>query len=114
ICYATQNRQDAVRAIARRCDLLVVVGSQNSSNTARLVELGHREGVRTELVEDASELDLGWLAPAGVVGLTAGASVPEALVDEVLATLGHLGPLSVTEERVADESVRFSLPAKVR
>ena len=114
ICYATQNRQDAVRAIASRCDLLLVVGSQNSSNTARLVELAEREGVRAELIEDASQLELGWLPTARTVGLTAGASVPDSLVEGVLAALAHLGPLEIAEERVAEEAVRFALPGRVR
>ncbi|HEV3327892.1 MAG TPA: 4-hydroxy-3-methylbut-2-enyl diphosphate reductase [Acidimicrobiales bacterium] len=114
ICYATQNRQDAVRAIARRCDLLLVVGSQNSSNTLRLVELAQREGVRAELVEDASEVRLEWLAGAHTIGLSAGASVPEALVDGVLEALRGLGPVRISEERVAEENVRFALPGRVR
>lgn len=114
ICYATQNRQDAVRAIARRCDLLVVIGSENSSNTQRLVELARREGARAELVEDVRGIELSWLAGAGVVGLTAGASAPEALVADVVAALSHLGPTTIRTERVADETVRFALPGKVR
>jgi 4-hydroxy-3-methylbut-2-en-1-yl diphosphate reductase len=114
ICYATQNRQDAVRAIARRCDLMLVVGSQNSSNTARLVELARREGTRAELLEDVHGLELAWLDGARTIGLTAGASVPDALVQEVVATFGHLGPLELSEERVADEDVRFALPGSVR
>ena len=114
ICYATQNRQDAVRAIARRCDLMLVVGSQNSSNTARLVELARREGTRAELLEDASGLELAWLDGARTIGVTAGASVPESLVQELVAVLGHLGPLDVTEERVISEDVRFALPSGVR
>jgi 4-hydroxy-3-methylbut-2-enyl diphosphate reductase len=114
ICYATQNRQDAVRAIARRCDLVLVIGSENSSNTQRLVELARREGTRSELLEDAAGLELAWLDGARTLGLTAGASVPDTLVQELLGVLGHLGPLEVTEERVAEEDVRFSLPGRVR
>jgi 4-hydroxy-3-methylbut-2-enyl diphosphate reductase len=114
ICYATQNRQDAVRSIARRCDLLIVVGSANSSNTARLVEVAQREGCRAELIEDVTELELGWLAQARTIGLTAGASVPDALVHEVLDSISALGPTKVSEERTAQETVRFALPSKVR
>ena len=114
ICYATQNRQDAVRAIAHRCDLMLVVGSANSSNTARLVEVAEREGCRAELIEDASQLELGWLAGVRSIGLTAGASAPDVLVQEVLDTLRSLGPLRLSEEKTTEETVRFSLPTQVR
>jgi len=114
ICYATQNRQDAVRQIAHRCDLMLVVGSANSSNTARLVEVAQREGCRAELIEDVSQLELGWLAGVTTLGLTAGASAPDLLVEEVLDTLRLLGPVSLSEERTAEETVRFSLPTQVR
>jgi 4-hydroxy-3-methylbut-2-enyl diphosphate reductase len=114
ICYATQNRQDAVRQIAHRCDLMLVVGSANSSNTARLVEVALREGCRAELIEDVSQLELGWLAGVTSVGLTAGASAPDLLVQEVLDTLALLGPVRLSEERTAEETVRFSLPTQVR
>ncbi len=114
ICYATQNRQDALRSIAHRCDLVLVVGSANSSNTARLVEVARREGCRAELLEDASQLQLGWLDGVTSVGLTAGASAPDFLVQEVLETIGLLGPLSLTEDRTAEETVRFALPTQVR
>jgi 4-hydroxy-3-methylbut-2-enyl diphosphate reductase len=114
ICYATQNRQDAVRAIARRCDLMLVVGSENSSNTARLVELARQEGCAAQLVEDASRIELGWLASARTVGITAGASAPESLVSGVIEALGSLGPVRVEEETVTTETVHFGLPLKVR
>jgi 4-hydroxy-3-methylbut-2-enyl diphosphate reductase len=114
ICYATQNRQDAVRKIAHRCDLMLVVGSANSSNTARLVEVAQREGCRAELIEDVSQLELGWLAGVRAVGLTAGASAPDALVQEVLDTFRLLGPVRLSEERTAEETVHFSLPTQVR
>jgi 4-hydroxy-3-methylbut-2-enyl diphosphate reductase len=114
ICYATQNRQDAVRELARRCELILVVGSTNSSNTLRLVEVGRREGCRAELIEDASEIRLSWLADVTTIGVTAGASAPEALVREVVATLGTLGPATVTEHRTVEENVQFSLPRQVR
>lgn len=114
ICYATQNRQDAVRSIAHGCDLVLVVGSANSSNTARLVEVAQREGCRAELIEDASQLQLGWLDGVTRVGLTAGASAPDVLVQEVIAALGLLGPLSLSEGRLTEETVRFALPTQVR
>ncbi len=114
ICYASQNRQDAVRSLASSCDLMLVVGSANSSNTARLVEVARREGCRAELVEDASQLDLRWLRGAGVVGISAGASAPESLVQGLVEALSGLGPLEVAEHRTTEESVRFSLPQQVR
>jgi len=114
ICYATQNRQDAVRLIAHRCDLLLVVGSANSSNTARLVEVARREGCRAELIEDASQLELGWLAHAQTIGLTAGASAPDTLVQGVIDTLRSLGPVRLSEEATTEETVRFALPNQVR
>jgi len=114
ICYATQNRQDAVRHLARSCDLVLVVGSANSSNTARLVEVAMREGCRAELIEDASQLQLSWMAGVGTVGLTAGASAPERLVQDVVDTLMLLGPVRLSEHRTTEESVRFALPIQVR
>jgi 4-hydroxy-3-methylbut-2-enyl diphosphate reductase len=114
ICYATQNRQDAVRALARRCDIILVVGSTNSSNTLRLVEVARREGCRAELIEDASEIRLSWLDDVATIGVTAGASAPEALVRETVATLRTLGPTTVTEHRTVEETVQFSLPRQVR
>jgi 4-hydroxy-3-methylbut-2-enyl diphosphate reductase len=114
ICYATQNRQDAVRAVAESCDLVLVVGSRNSSNTNRLVEVASRAGCRSELVEDESELDLDWLAGASTVGITAGASAPESLVDGVVAALATLGPLDIEHRSVRSESVSFALPVEVR
>ncbi len=114
ICYATQNRQDAVRSIARRCDLLVVVGSSNSSNTARLVEVAEREGCRAELIEDATKLELGWLAGVRSIGVTAGASVPDMLVQALVVAISSLGPVHVSEEKIVQETVRFALPARVR
>ena len=114
ICYATQNRQDAVRAMAGRCDTLLVVGSSNSSNTARLVEVARREGCPAHLVEDVSALQLAWLDGATTVGLTAGASAPESLVQEVVDALSGLGPITVHEVRTTDETARFTLPAQVR
>jgi 4-hydroxy-3-methylbut-2-enyl diphosphate reductase len=113
ICYATTNRQRAVRAVAREVDLVLVVGSANSSNSQRLVEVAEREGVPAHLVEDAGDVDLRWLAGAGRVGLTAGASAPLHLVSELLRCLAGLGPLTVRETRVADEDVVFARPKEV-
>lgn len=114
ICYASQNRQDAVRSLARDCEVVLVVGSANSSNTARLVEVARREGTRAELVEDASEIRLSWLAGVSTVGLTAGASAPERLVSQVTEAIATLGSVTTRELRVVEESVRFPLPTQVR
>jgi 4-hydroxy-3-methylbut-2-enyl diphosphate reductase len=114
ICYATQNRQDAVRGLAGHCDLVLVVGSANSSNTVRLLEVARRSGRRAELVEDDSDLMLSWLDDTTKVGITAGASAPDALVSGVVDTLRLLGPITVNEHRTSKESVQFSLPRQVR
>ena len=114
ICYATQNRQDALRAIVGRCDLVLVVGSANSSNTARLVEVARRAGCRAELVDDVSALRLDWLDGVRTVGLTAGASAPEVLVEQLVDAIGLLGPLEVDQHAATVEHVRFSLPPQVR
>ena len=100
--------------MAGQCDLVLVVGSANSSNTARLVEVARRAGCQAELVEDASQVRLAWLDGARTVGLTAGASAPEALVQRVLEALRTLGPARVDEHRTTEETVRFSLPQQVR
>jgi 4-hydroxy-3-methylbut-2-enyl diphosphate reductase len=113
ICYATTNRQQAVRAIARDCDLVLVVGSGNSSNSLRLVEVAEREGARAHLVEDAGEIELAWLAGARTVGITAGASAPPHLVDDIVAGLSGLGPVTARESRVGAENVQFALPKEV-
>jgi 4-hydroxy-3-methylbut-2-enyl diphosphate reductase len=114
ICYATQNRQDAVRSIAHRCDLMLVVGSENSSNTARLVEVAEREGCRAVLLEDATQLELGWLSSVRSIGITAGASVPDVLVHDVVGAISSLGPVHLSEERIVQETVHFALPTRVR
>jgi 4-hydroxy-3-methylbut-2-en-1-yl diphosphate reductase len=114
VCYATQNRQDAVRAIAGDCDLLLVVGSQNSSNSRRLVEVAGRAGCPAHLIDDEREIDLGWWAGAATVGVTAGASAPAEIVDRVVAALAGLGTLDIHTRAVTAETVRFSLPEEVR
>lgn len=114
ICYATQNRQDAVTALAPDCDVLLVVGSRNSSNSKRLVEVSRRRGCPAHLVDDPTEIDPDWLADARTVGATAGASAPDELVEGVIDMLRGLGPVEVSERRVATESVRFSMPKELR
>jgi 4-hydroxy-3-methylbut-2-enyl diphosphate reductase len=113
ICYATTNRQRAVREIAAASDLVLVVGSANSSNSLRLVEVAEREGTPAHLVEDASAVDLRWLAGAARVGITAGASAPPSLVAALGAALGGLGPLTVHSTGSAVEDVRFALPKEI-
>jgi 4-hydroxy-3-methylbut-2-enyl diphosphate reductase len=113
ICYATTNRQDAVRAVITDADLLLVVGSTNSSNSMRLVEIAERAGVAAYLVDDASRIDPSWLAGRQVVALTAGASAPQDLVDEVITTLSGLGRVQVSERWVATETLSFTLPKEV-
>jgi 4-hydroxy-3-methylbut-2-en-1-yl diphosphate reductase len=113
ICYATTNRQQAVRAIAEESDVVIVVGSANSSNSLRLVEVVQRAGVPAHLVDDATEILPEWLAGVRRIGITAGASAPPHLVDEVVGTLRALGPVEVVERTVAREDVVFTLPKGV-
>ena len=110
ICYATQNRQDAVKTLAEKCDLILVVGSRNSSNSNRLREMAERHGVDAYLIDSAEEIDLAWLAEASVVGITAGASVPEVLVDEVLSYLKKAGVERTENIKGREENIVFSLP----
>jgi 4-hydroxy-3-methylbut-2-enyl diphosphate reductase len=114
ICYATQNRQDAVKAIAPRVDVLLVIGSKNSSNSNRLAEVSSERGTPAHLVDDETHVDPAWLEGAATVGLTSGASAPEWLVDRMLAWLAEHGFADVEVVTLAEESVRFSLPAGVR
>jgi 4-hydroxy-3-methylbut-2-enyl diphosphate reductase len=114
ICFATQNRQDAVRALAADCDLVLVVGSGNSSNSRRLVEVAERAGSRALLVEDATEIPPSSLIGAGRVGLTAGASAPESLVEGVVRALDGMGGVTLSERSVANEEVSFKLPIELR
>ncbi len=114
ICYATTNRQQSVRAVAADSDLVLVVGSENSSNSQRLVETARRVGTPAYLIEDVAQIQLSWLAGARVIGLTAGASAPPALVEEVIKALRGLGRVEVEERVVATESVSFSLPKQVQ
>ncbi len=114
ICYATTNRQQAVREVARRVDVLLVVGSQTSSNSRRLVEVAEREGTPAYLVDDESDVELEWLEDAGSVGISAGASAPESLVQRMTTSIAALGGATVEEQTTAEESVRFRLPVEVR
>jgi 4-hydroxy-3-methylbut-2-enyl diphosphate reductase len=110
ICYATQNRQDAVKFMARQADVVIVVGSPNSSNSNRLREVAHNMNVPAYLVDGADELKLEWFSGKARVGITAGASAPEVLVQEVVARLRQLGAASVHELKGIDENVVFPLP----
>ena len=113
ICYATENRQMAVKAISEAIELLLVVGSQNSSNSKRLVEVGANLGVRSYLVNDCGDVDMDWLHGVENVGVTAGASAPEHLVQELIAFLQEQGFRNMEEIEMVDEDVRFSLPAEL-
>ena len=114
ICYATQNRQDAVRQLAKSCDVVLVVGSRNSSNSNRLRELAEQEGAQAFLVDGAEDIEGQWLREARCVGLTAGASAPEVLVSGVVRRLQVLGGVSMELAPTIDEGVAFSLPAELR
>lgn len=110
ICYATENRQLAVKAVAPMCQLLLVVGSQNSSNSRRLVEVCEKEGVRSYLIDDLSEIRSEWMRDVDTVAVTAGASAPENLVQELIASLQGRGYSELEEVEIKEEDVRFSLP----
>ncbi len=114
ICYATQNRQDAVKDMAAEADVILVIGSQNSSNSKRLVEVSGALGTPAYLIDDETEIDASWLDGADTVGVTSGASAPEWLVERVVLHLKGLGATRVEELHTVDESMRFSLPAAVR
>ncbi|MFC7588218.1 4-hydroxy-3-methylbut-2-enyl diphosphate reductase [Nonomuraea antimicrobica] len=113
ICYASENRQQAVKAIARRADLVLVVGSANSSNSIRMVEVAQAAGARAHLVPDADHLTAAWLDGVTTVGVSAGASAPENLVDDLLAVLAGHGFADIRVERAATENVEFTLPARL-
>jgi len=114
ICYATQNRQDAVKKLAPKCDLLLVVGSANSSNSNRLRELGERQGVKAYLIDSEEDIDPSWLNRNMVVGVTAGASAPETLVRRVVDRLEQLVTGSTEELSGPEEELNFSLPRELR
>jgi len=115
ICYATQNRQTAMRELCKIVDLVLVVGARNSSNSNRLREIGHENGVPSYLIADASELDLAWLEGKQVIGLTAGASAPERLVLDVIEALRRIdNDLEITEMDGKKENITFRLPPELR
>jgi 4-hydroxy-3-methylbut-2-enyl diphosphate reductase len=114
ICYATTNRQAALRAVAARADVVLVIGSTNSSNSRRLVEVTERGGTPAHLVDDVAGVDLRWLAGARTVGVTAGASAPPWLVDQAVRALAGLGAHAVREHTTGTEDVHFTLPKEVR
>ncbi len=110
ICYATSNRQQAVKSIAGRCDAMLVIGAPNSSNSLRLVEVAQRAGVRARLIQRASEIDFDWLGAPTTLGITAGASAPEVLVREVVSALAERFDVSETIVESAREHIEFKLP----
>ncbi len=114
ICYATTNRQRAARAVAADSDLVLVAGSANSSNSVRLVETAQRAGSTAYLIDGPSDIELGWLAGVSTIGLTAGASAPPAVVQDIITALGGLGAVEVSERVITTENIRFSLPKEVR
>lgn len=113
ICYATQNRQQAVRDLAQGADILLVVGAKNSSNSNRLREIGDEVGIPSHLIDDASHIDGDWLKDATIIGVTAGASAPEELVDEVIARLKSFGDVTVETLDGIKETMRFKLPREL-
>lgn len=114
ICYATQNRQDAVRTLSRRCDLMLVVGSRNSSNSNRLRELAEKENTPAFLIDGPEDIQPDWLAGRETIGVTAGASAPELLVSQVIHRLQELGATAVTETPGIEENIVFALPRDLR
>ena len=113
ICYATQNRQDAVKGLVEHCDLILVVGSQTSSNSTRLKEIAEKKGVASYLIDSADEIQSDWVAGKRSVGVTAGASAPEILVEEVVSRLRDWGGHTVTEVPGITEEVVFCLPREL-
>lgn len=114
ICYATTNRQQAVRELAELSDLVIVVGSKNSSNSNRLAELASRMGVTAKLIDDANDIEVSWLNNVKVIGLTAGASAPEVLVQSVISRLKELGVDEVEELEGCEENTVFEVPKELR
>jgi 4-hydroxy-3-methylbut-2-enyl diphosphate reductase len=114
ICYATTNRQSAVKQLATGCDLVLVVGSRNSSNSKRLVEIAENRGVHAHLVDDVSHIDYGWFEGVQTLLITAGASAPEDLVQAIVTDLTKRYGATVEERHVTEEDVHFELPASLR
>jgi 4-hydroxy-3-methylbut-2-enyl diphosphate reductase len=113
ICYATQNRQSAVRDLSKLVDVILVVGAANSSNSNRLREIGTEVGVASYLIADGSELNAEWLEGAKAVGITAGASAPEVLIDDVIEALKRIGPIAVSVLPGREENIEFRLPSEL-
>jgi 4-hydroxy-3-methylbut-2-enyl diphosphate reductase len=114
ICYATQNRQDAVKQLAPLCDLVLVIGSKNSSNSNRLVEVAKEHGARSHLIDNETEVREQWLEGVETVGITSGASAPEELVQRLVEYFRARGADEVAELEVTEEDVRFMLPKDIR
>ena len=114
ICYATQNRQDAVKQLAARSDVVFVVGSRSSSNSNRLREVAELLGTTAYLIDDAAQIDPAWLEGAANIGVTAGASAPEILVQNVVARLSENGQQTITQLAGAEENVTFALPKELQ
>ena len=114
ICYATTNRQEAVRELAKQCDLVVVVGSKNSSNSNRLAELASRMGVKSKLIDDQNDVAADWFEGVETIGVTAGASAPEELVQSVIARLKEFGADSIEELQGLEENMFFEVPKELR
>ena len=114
ICYATTNRQQAVKALAKECDLVLVIGSTNSSNSVRLVEVAREHGVDSHLIDFHHEVDEAWLEGVETVGITSGASAPEDLVEDLVGFFRERGATDVSELNTVEEDVRFMLPSEIR
>jgi 4-hydroxy-3-methylbut-2-enyl diphosphate reductase len=114
ICYATTNRQQAVKSLARECDLVLVIGSTNSSNSNRLVEVAREHGAASYLIDNHLQVDEAWLEGVETVGITSGASAPEELVERLVSFFRERGATDVSELRTVDEDVRFMLPGEIR
>ena len=114
ICYATTNRQMAVKDLARKCELVLVIGSINSSNSNRLVEVAREHGARSHLIDNHLQVDEAWLNGVKTVGITSGASAPEGLVERLVTYFRDRGASEVSELRTVDEDVRFMLPSEIR
>ena len=114
ICYATQNRQDAVKKLAESCELILVVGSENSSNSNRLREIAERQGRTAYLIDNAKDIQSEWISKVSTIGITAGASAPEALVANVIEHLEERGGVLVNRRSTVDEGVSFALPPELK
>ena len=114
ICYATTNRQEAVRELAKQCDLVIVVGSKNSSNSNRLAELASRMGVKSKLIDDPNDIHADWFDDVQTIGVTAGASAPEELVQSVINRIGDFGATTIEELQGLEENMFFEVPKELR